>query len=163
MEREREQLIRMNARAWRRITVKGLGQDRSLIRRKSVGDVSCLSSPNDLISSLGRCPRSHLPLIGCCLASSRLASSLDPRPDPSALLCPLSGPHLHPRGSPSLPGCTRCLSSIPVPHRSWSISGSIPLSRTTPPLGSTTITALHSYGSYSCSCNLMPHPLPDLL
>ena len=38
-----------------------------------------LLSPNDLIPSLGRCPRSHLRLIGYCLASTRLASSLDPR------------------------------------------------------------------------------------
>ena len=32
-------------------------------------------------------PDPHLRLIGCCLASSRLTSSRDPRPDPSALLC----------------------------------------------------------------------------
>ena len=90
----------MSVRAGRRVTVKGLGQDRSPIRRKSVGDVSCISSPNDLFPLSAVAPDPHLRLTGCCLASTRLASSLDPRPDPSALLCPSSGRHLHPCGPP---------------------------------------------------------------
>ena len=89
-------------------------------------------------------PDPHLRLIGCCLSLLPLVSIplATPSANPSALLCPASGCHLHPRGSPSLPGCTRCLSSIPVPHRSWSILGPIPLSCAIPPLGFTPVVAV---------------------
>ena len=89
---EGEGLIRMGDSVWRRVTVKGLGRDRSPIRRKSAGfplsDVSCLLSlvdrvPKRFHPSLGRCPRPPLAsdwtLSLVPLASTRLTSFLDPR------------------------------------------------------------------------------------
>ena len=127
--------------------------DRSPIRRKSAGDVSCLSS---LVS---------FPLLAIApdpLPSDWMLSwillflllpvvSLSLSAPASRSIRPSSGRHLHPRGPPLSQAAPDVLSSIPVSHRSRSVSGSIPLSCTAPPLGSAPVSATALYGSYSRS------------
>ena len=75
-----------------------------------------------------------------CFQSSHFFS----RPPPRSICPSVSFVWLSPASMrfPSLPGCTRCLSSIPAPHRSWSILGPIPLSCAIPPLGFTPVVAV---------------------
>ena len=73
------------------------------------------------------------------LASSRLTSSLDPR---LPVRPPLSVLHLVAPCIHAVPLTQTVLSSIPVSHRSQSISGSITLSCTTPALGSAPVAAV---------------------
>ena len=120
MDREWEELIwmSMSARAWRRVTVKDLGQDRPPIRRKSVGfplsDVSC--PPNDLVPSLGPCPRPPpaSDWILSCFHSSRFLS----RPPPRSIRPPVSFVWSPPASTrfPFSQAAPDVLSSIPVPH-----------------------------------------------
>ena len=154
--------------------VKSMGQDRSPIQRKSVGfplsDVSC--PPNDLVPSLGLCPRSPLASdwMLSCFHSSRFLS----RPPPRSIRPPVSCVWSSPASTrfPPLPGCTRRLSSIPVSHRSWSILGPIPLSCAIPPLGFTSVVAvrcahtiricvLRSHISSTPNTFFPPSPLPS--
>ena len=167
MEREQEQLVRMNARAWRRVTVKGLGQDRSLIRRKSVGDVSCLLSPKQSHSLSRPCPdRSPLAFnwMLSCFQSPHFLS----RPPPRSICPPVSfvwsspastrfpfSPRQHPvffRRSPFHIACGRFLDQFCscVLHHHSGPPQSLPCTRMVRIL------------AHAISC-IMPHPLPDLL